>query len=370
MSVDLYENKTSDVPVTSDSSFFRALKFVYTNEARTATKKVWLRNNGDTAVSGHLYVNRLNAITETGPPVLGLDPVEEETFSIDRVLSSTDDGYGWSCFPWASPLPSVHDGTLHFTPGALGFIGKEMFSTLTYVSSIAPTQTFRWKLKSKSYLTNASSIAIGKYNGNPGSAGVNVTGGRGLYTEHLGGGIWLIQVCASSSGNFPPSGATPMGSGTWSQQGSEGEIKALIDGACLDLVMDTYELFPGFFVDRMNFKITMSNGDEVYNDVVYHSQNGMNGVFTSTVFDGFEVDYWGYGDPTEEPGEEVIVGYEGIDTWFKFAQDFGNSPGAWTKDQLISLEPGEQKPVWIKLTVPLSSSPTQKIDLRIKATYS
>lgn len=369
MSVQLYEGPTSDTPFTSNSSFFRALKFQYMDEARTVNKRVWLRNEGDETTDGYVYVNNLEPVIETAPPVLGFDPVAEDDFSTNRTLSDTVDAFGWSCFVGWTPLPYVNSGVLKFNSGFISFAGRQMYGTLTYVSAISPVRTYRWKLKSGAYLSDVGSITVGKHNGDPAYGGVNVTGGRGLIVRNLGGGLWSLQGASSSSGNFPPSGATAWG--FTSASGSEAYIRSLIDGAVIDMTVDTHVIWPGgFSVDRFTYEITLSDGYVILADEVYHNQNGMNGVYTAATFNSFAVDYWGYGDPTEEPGEETIIGYEGQDTWFRFAEDLGGTPGAWDRENYFSLEPGEQKPIWIKLTVPLSSSPDVKVDFRVKATYS
>mgnify|MGYP000978891056 FL=1 len=59
--LNLYEADTTDVATTDNSSYFRALEFKYTELARTALKKVWLRNDRVTEATGHLYVNSIEA---------------------------------------------------------------------------------------------------------------------------------------------------------------------------------------------------------------------------------------------------------------------------------------------------------------------
>jgi hypothetical protein len=54
-------------------------------------------------------------------------------------------------------------------------------------------------------------------------------------------------------------------------------------------------------------------------------------------------------------------------TWFQFADDFGASPGAYDNQVAFNLGPNEGKHIWIKLTVPATSTPTQKVDLTVSA---
>lgn len=376
MTINLYETATTDVPITVNSSYFRALKFRYTNSARTTLKKVWVRNDGDEVVSGNVYANGFEEVGGASISIT-LDPMylpeeipemPEDSFSTNRMFTDSLDEFDWWASEDSSPMPEVSGGYLkpHGTP--LNIIGREMFTATTDNSVLHPNM-FLWKLRWTT-LVDGAGLTVGWYDGEPVTPD-EFSWGTGFQVIDNHNGSWSIWRVRTTPGTEHPTElvfADELPNQLF--VGSASDCLQLLNDCYILMYLNAVSIGPGPLTNRGTIYNFLSNGQGGASELGFHDEDfDIRGVFTAMFKDGFEIDYWGFGYPRPVfgGGEGEFIGQ---DTWFRFAADFGDTPGSWERQHPFTLQPGQQKPMWIKLTVPLTSTPQQRIDLRVKATYS
>lgn len=367
MTVDLYGTETTSVPFSQDRSFLRPLEFIYTENARSAIKKAWLRNGDpDNDAIGVLHAGSIVADSE-GPDI-----------------SDSFTGYAEGNFysTYGSPFPGqwwgqgrIEDDSFKATDlggGSFSFgtILKDQFGETTPVSSLTNGISFKFN-------TNGTSHSGYQYNA---SLGQNISGNAGvrIYEElddygfgmlESGSGIAFgIYVLYDGVGqrslfyglydvNQPPDGygVTELDSDTFFS-GTEAEVIAILNSGSMVLTIESD--------GSSNIKFTSDGTTYVDSDFTYPTAN----IRTVALVCGEGGDTVGidliqsYDTVVGEP-----IAVAGQNTWFSFAEDVGGVPGTWGNDLIFSLGPNEHMPVWIRLTVPLTESPSQKIDLSIGA---